>query len=198
MTSSNSMTAGERTLVKHVRALKPEPATAEALKPFGELIGGPPGRDARLSNFYDRAVTVENAAFHSSLPVEISVCTIEPRELRVRWLERHFKHTQAFLPLGGKPFVMVLAPPSEGDLPDPDTVRAFRFDGNAGFVLGLGVWHEFPFALQPATQVAVLLTKAATQGLQLDNIVDGEGYSEDLEKKDMWKRAGTEWAIDVS
>lgn len=198
MILSNSTTAGDHTLAERIRTLKPEPASAEALKPFGELIGGPPGPNARLSNFYDRAVTVDQSAFHSSLPVEISVCTVEPRELRVRWLERHFKHTQAFLPLGGKPFIIALASPSEGGLPDPDTVRAFRFDGSAGFMLHLGVWHEFPFALQPATQMAVLLTRAATQGLQVENILDGEGYSEDLEKKDMGKRLDIEWLIDVS
>lgn len=177
--------------------LKAEPASAEALAPFGRLIGGTPSPGARLSNFYDKAVVVDPVPFQSSLPVEISLCTIEPRELRVRWLERHFKHTQAFLPLGGKPFVMVLAPRSDGDLPDLDEVRAFLFDGSAGFMLDLNIWHEFPFALEPGTQMAVLLTKAATQGLQTESIVDGEGYSEDLEKKDMRKRTGTEWLIEV-
>ncbi|MFT3966222.1 MAG: ureidoglycolate lyase [Sphingobium sp.] len=191
MTSSNSKTAGEIT----ARRLLAEPATAEALVPFGQLIGGPPDETACLSNFYEQAVRVQKTSFQSSLPVELSLCTIEPRALSVRWLERHFQHTQAFLPLGGKPFVIVMAPPTEGDLPDPETVRAFHFDGSTGFMLNLGVWHEFPFALEPGTQVAVLLTREATQGLQKENIVEGEGYSEDLEKKDMLRHLGIEWSV---
>ncbi|MET0364557.1 MAG: ureidoglycolate lyase [Sphingobium sp.] len=195
MTLSNSTTVGETGTQTVVRTLTAERATAEALAAFGALIGGPPDESARLSNFYDQAVMVQKSPFQSALPVEISVCTIEPRALRVRWMERHFQHTQAFLPLGGKPFVMVLAPPTEDDLPDPDAVRAFLFDGSAGFLLHIGVWHEFPFAVEPNTQVAVLLTKEATQGLSRDNMVGTEGYSADLEKKDMAIRLGMEWEV---
>ena len=194
MTLSSFTTDGDSAPV--TRTLTAEPATAEALAAFGTLIGGAPDGTARLSNFYDQAVLVQKSAFQSALPVELSLCTIEPRGFTVRWLERHFQHTQAFLPLGAKPFIMVLAPPGPGDLPDPEAVRAFRFDGSAGFMLGIGVWHEFPFALQPATQVAVLLTREATQGLSTENIIDGEGYSEDLEKKDMGRRLGIQWTID--
>lgn len=189
MTLSNSAKAGE------IRVLTPEPATAAALAPFGTLIGGAPDGSERLSNFYGGAVNVQKAAFRSDLPVEISLCAIAPRPLDVRWLERHFHHTQAFLPLEGKPFVMVLAPASDGELPDPASVCAFLFDGSVGFMLHIGVWHEFPFALEPATQVAVLLTGEATRGLSAENIVAGEGYSDDLEKKDMTHRLGIAWTV---
>jgi ureidoglycolate lyase len=195
MTLSSLTTAGDSAAV--TRTLTAAPATAEALARFGTLIGGAPDETARPSNFYDQAVRVQKSAFQSALPVELSLCTIEPRGFTVRWLERHFQHTQAFLPLGAKPFIMVLAPPGPGDLPDPEAVRAFRFDGSAGFMLGIGVWHEFPFALQPATQIAVLLTREATQGLSKENIIAGEGYSEDLEKKDMARRLGIQWTIDL-
>jgi ureidoglycolate lyase len=180
-----------------LRTLRVEPATAAALAPFGVLIGGPPGETARASNFYDGAVVSQKSQFHSALPVEMTVCTVEPRALRVGWMERHFHHTQAFLPLGAKPFVMVLAPAGSGELPDPEAVRAFLFDGRAGFMIHLGVWHEFPFAVEPATQLCILLTGAATQGLTKENIVDGEGYSEDLEKKDMGRRLGINWLVEL-
>lgn len=193
MTSSSLKTAGDTI----PRTLIAQPATAEALAPFGTMIGGAPDASARLSNFYESAVRVQNSGFASTLPVQLSVCTVQPRDRTVRWLERHFQHTQAFLPLGGKPFVLVVAPPSAGALPDPDAVRAFRFDGAAGFMLGIGVWHEFPFALHPDTQLAVLLTHAATQGLSAENIVAGEGYSDDLEKKDMQRRLGVEWRVEL-
>ena len=195
MTLSSLKMAGEEKAV--TRTLIAEPATTDALAPFGTLIGGPPDETAHLSNFYDRAVLVQKSAFESALPVELSVCTIEPRGFTVRWLERHFQHTQAFMPLGGKPFIMVLAPATDNDLPDPDTVRAFLFDGSAGVILHIGVWHEFPFALRGTTQIAVLLTREATQGLSKENIIAGEGFSQDLEKKNMGRRLGIEWQIDL-
>ena len=33
---------------------------------------------------------------------ELSLARVQPRPARVRFLERHFRHTQAFLPLGRK------------------------------------------------------------------------------------------------
>jgi ureidoglycolate lyase len=194
MTSSNSKMDGDPSGVVE-RTLKVERATPEALASFGTLIGGPPDATARLSNFYDQAVRVQPIAFRSDLPVEMSLCTVSPRAQSVRWMERHFQHTQTFLPLGGKPFSMVLAPPTEGDLPDPEAVRAFRFEGGAGFMLDVGVWHEFPFAEERDTQIAVLLTREAIQGLEAENIVAGEGYSSDLEKKDMARRLGIRWRL---
>lgn len=195
MTSSNLSMAGETAGETTVRTLVAERATPENIVLFGAFIGGPPDGTARLSNFYDQAVMVQPSPFHSDLPVEISVCTIEPRPFRVRWMERHFQHTQAFLPLGGKPFVMVMAPATEDGLPDPDQVRAILLDGSAGFLLHVGVWHEFAFSVEPATQIAVLLTKEATQGLSKDNMVGTEGYSADLEKKDIAARLGIEWDV---
>lgn len=66
--------------------------------------------------------------FQSAEETLLTVATVDRRDLRVRWMERHFKHTQTFIPLGGKPFIVVLAPPNDKELPDLDQVRAFLFD----------------------------------------------------------------------
>jgi len=166
-----------------------ERPTPESIAPFGELVGGPPTK-AAPSGFYDQMVTTWRPTFISDEETELAVCTLQRRPLRVRWMERHFKHTQVFLPLGGKPFVAVLAPPTETELPDLSQARAFLFDGQAGLSMHLGTWHEFPFALVDDTQLVVILRAEATRGLQKENIVDGEGVSPDLDKKDMTRRLG--------
>jgi len=105
-------------------------------------------------------------------------------------LERHFKHTQVFLPLGGKPFIAVLAPPTDTDLPNIDEAKAFLFDGQAGLSMHLGTWHEFPFALVEDTQLVVLLRQETSKSLKSENVFDGEGLGPDLDKKDITRRLG--------
>ncbi len=122
--------------------------------------------------------------------VDVAVTVVDRRPLQVRWMERHFKHTQMFIPLEGRPFIAVMAPPNDKEVPDLDAARAFLFDGSAGFSLHVGTWHEFPFPLIDDTQLIVLLRKEATSGLLADAVIDGEGASADLDKKDVAKRLG--------
>ena len=57
---------------------------------------------------------------------EVAVTVVDRRPFQVRWMERHYKHTQMFIPLSGKPFVAVLAPPTDKDLPDRRTPAPSR------------------------------------------------------------------------
>jgi ureidoglycolate lyase len=166
-----------------------ETATPANIAPFGELVGGAAFPVIPPSAFYDEVRTYR-PSFISDEQTEIAVCALKRRPLRVRWMERHFKHTQVFLPLGAKPFIAVLAPPTETDLPNIADARAFLFDGHAGLSMHIGTWHEFPFALVDDTQLIVVLRTDATKGLLKENIIDGEGVSPDLDKKDITRRLG--------
>ena len=172
------------------RELVIERATAEALAPFGELVGGPAEMDAPPTSFYGSQVKTTRPTFISDEETEVAVCTLTRRPMEVRWMERHFKHTQVFLPLGGKPFVAVLAPPTDTDLPNIDEARAFLFDGQAGLSMHIGTWHEFPFAMFDGTQLVVLLRKETSMSLKAENVFDGEGKGPDLDKKDITRRLG--------
>ncbi len=175
-----------------VRTLTIEAATVENVAPFGELIGARPGDDGSESMFYDGTVNYLFAGFSSDADTTLIVSRAQPRELLVRYMERHFKHTQTFIPLAGKPFVMVLAPPTEGDLPDLDQARAIDFDGTAGFMLGIGTWHEFPFALQRNTDLVSVLRHETYRGVSSKNADTGESHNPDLDKKDIVTRLGVE------
>ena len=79
-----------------------------------------------------------------------------------------------------------------------DAVQAFHFDGSAGLCLGLGTWHEFPFAYDDDTHVAVILSSQVTEDLH-NRSEDGiEASGPDLDKKDIVTRTGIQIEIDVT
>ncbi len=180
------------------RVLKVKRATPEALAPYGDVLGYRPDVEPMPIDFYDGAVKVRRLTnFVSDDQTELPVVTINRRPLEVRWMERHMKHTQAFIPLGGKPFVAVMAPPNDKDVPDIDKAEAFLFDGQAGFAMKLGTWHEFPFSVLDDTNVIVILRREATDGLVRDNVIQNEAVGPDLEKRDLVERFGVSFHIEV-
>jgi ureidoglycolate lyase len=164
-------------------------ATVEALAPYGIVLGYDPSVAPMPIDFYDGAAKVRRVAdFKSQGDIEMPIVTVQRRALHVRWMERHFKHTQAFISLGSKPFIGVFAPANDKEVPDLDKIEAFLFDGTAGFMMHIGTWHDFPFVLLDDTNLLVILTKAATDGLVRDNVIQDEAIGEDLDKKDLLAR----------
>lgn len=170
-------------------------ATPEAVAPFGRLLR--PGlAEPRRSDYYGDAVLPFPA-----LPLDGADATLEawpvrlqPRPLRAAWLERHPKHGQVFLPLGGRPFVMILGPPTQrAALPGPADMAALRFDGSAGFALHPGTWHEVPLALLPETDL-LILTRAETMR-DLRRRIGNEAEGPDLDKRDLEPRLGLVYVV---
>jgi len=113
--------------------VRAEPLTASAFGPFGQVVG----------QVECHMELREGEEFH------LDVLSYDHRPVRVDHLNRHHRATQALVPLSGKPAVVVVAPPAARFRDDGDlrTLRAFVMDGASGINLGLGVWHEGPFAL---------------------------------------------------
>ncbi len=184
--------------VPDIRTLSVKPATPEALAAYGQVLGFNAEVAPMPIDFYDGTVKVRRVVdFVSDEQTELPLATIQKRPFEVRWMERHFKHTQTFIPLGGVPFVAVMAPPNDDDLPDLDKVEAFRFDGSAGFTMKLGTWHEFPFATEDNTNLIVVLRQEATDGLVRDNVIQNEAQSPDLDKKDLLARSNVLFRFDT-
>ncbi len=172
--------------------LKVTVATPEALADYGQILGPSPDMTPMPIDFYDGTVKVHRVVdFVSDEQTELPLVTVQPRPFEVRWMERHFKHTQTFIPLSGKPFVVVMAPPNDSEIPDIDLAEAFLFDGSAGFTMKIGTWHEFPFVTEHNTNLIVILRREATDGLIKDNVVQDEAQSGDLDKKDLLRRCNT-------
>ena len=175
-----------------------EIATPQSVAPYGALLGRQPNLPLVPIDYYKGSVILSRPVrYECATRTELSLATLRRRPFEVHYLERHFQHTQTFIPLGGKPFVAVFAPPGDSDLPDPDSVRAFRFDGSAGFTLHFGTWHEFPFAIEDDTDVIVVLSSQTTADLQHRAANGIEAFGPDLDKKDMTLRLNTVFQIDI-
>lgn len=122
-----------------------EPLEAGAFARFGSVIEAPArqGEDANGGTgmrWRDvaRIDTTEDAG-----EVDASIYRAFPRSLPFLCdrLERHPLSSQLFLPIGGRPFLVIVA---EGgpDRPDALTARAFLTDGRQGVNYARGVWHH--------------------------------------------------------
>ena len=120
-----------------MRNLRPEPLTAAAFAPFGEVLEA--SGDFRLINqglckrHHDRAAL----DFGPDGRAGISIFHAEPRALPYAFdlIERHPDGSQAFLPMTAHPFLVIVAK-------DPQsTPRAFLTNGAQGINLNRGTWH---------------------------------------------------------
>jgi hypothetical protein len=114
-----------------IRRLEVERPTAEAIAPFGELLGGEVA-SASPSSFYDQKVTTYRPRFVSDADTEIAVCTLQRRP-HAGALDGTPFQAHPGVPAAGRPAVRggCLAPPTDSELPDLDHARAFLFDGDA-------------------------------------------------------------------
>ncbi len=145
-----------------MREIAVQPLTAEAFAPFGRVIEAAPASAVGINagwttRFHALAeIDVEGA------PPILSIFRSRVRPLVVDMLERHPFGTQAFFPLGGRPWLAVCAETPEAE------PQAFLFRGDQGAQIGRGVWH------------APLLTLAAQDFLVADR-AEPEGNVEVVE-----------------
>jgi ureidoglycolate lyase len=165
-----------------------EAPTPESVAPFGTLVGGDAGVEGEQSIYYDGSVNFSFGGYESDDDALVVVSRPRPRDMRVKWMERHPRHTQLFVPLGGSPYVMVLAPPNDEELPDLDEVRAFRFDGSTAFMLHRDTWHDYPYAILRGCELLIMMRNETYGSLQ--TLEDGESHGPDLDKKDIAARTG--------
>lgn len=130
--------------------LKAEPLTPEAFAPFGDVIDTRtadyfPINAGRTRRYHDLA-KVETLGEQARTLISIFVSQPVSLPLELDFLERHPQGSQAFMPLHGERFVVVVAPP--GDSIDPDEVRAFVTDGRQGVNYRAGTWHAIQSVLE--------------------------------------------------
>lgn len=121
-----------------MRRIRTEPLTPDAFAPFGDVIeaAGAPDRlinQGACGRFHDRACL----DFGPGGRAGISVFQAEPRALpyRLDMVERHPEGSQAFIPMTGDPFLVVVAGA------DPESPRAFVTVPGQGVNYHRGIWH---------------------------------------------------------
>jgi len=127
-----------------MRKLIIEPLTKEAFAPFGDVIETENSEFFMINNGstrrYHKLATVETAQPEDKAIISIFSAEAQEMPLTVRMLERHPLGSQAFIPLLGNPFLVLVAP--AGDDLSPESVRAFVTNGRQGVNYHRGVWHH--------------------------------------------------------
>lgn len=135
-----------------LQKLKIEPLTQEAFRPFGDVIETDdrpfrPINNGSTRRYHDLA-QVETAYPAEGDRAIISIFRAQPTPMpfTVRMLERHPLGSQAFVPLLGRPSLIVVAPATDksinNDQPQLDLIRAFVTNGKQGINYNRGTWHH--------------------------------------------------------
>jgi ureidoglycolate lyase len=137
-----------------MREMTPEPLTAEAFAPFGRVIEASDSAmrlDINQGHAvrYDRLADVEA---EGGVAV-VSLFRARPlAELVLKAFERHPLGSQTFVPLGGRPYLVAVAPAGAFD---PASVRLFRAEGHQGVHYRKGIWHHFLLVLDESDFLVV-------------------------------------------
>jgi ureidoglycolate lyase len=176
-----------------VQEIEVEALTEEAFAPFGQIVS----TKGRAPDFRTESGTEGWAVdFRSGRPL-LMVLRTHYQGLSFSKLERHFELTQTFLPLGGSPAVVAVAPPSpdRSRVPDPAEVRAFLLDGTKGYALAPGTWHSLDrFPLYPPDTRWVIVTDHETQQ-DLLSAYSGKGGWQLTQETDYRARLGLTFAL---
>lgn len=140
------------------KTLKVEPLTPEAFKPFGDLIDKDNSEFFMINNGstrrYHRMADVDVADNGGEPIISIFQATPLQYPLSIKMMERHPLGSQAFVPLLGNPYLILVAP--KADTPEPDAIRAFISNGKQGVNYHKGVWHHPVLALKEEDQFLVV------------------------------------------
>lgn len=139
------------------RILKLEPLTREAFAPFGDVIETEgrepiPINSGATQRYHDLA-DIDCGAQGGSTVLSLFRSTPPVYPFTLTTMENHPLGTQAFIPLSGRPFLVVVAPRGWFD---PAAVRAFHVRRDQGVNFARGTWHHFNLALDAPSDFLVI------------------------------------------
>lgn len=126
-----------------------EALTAEAFRPFGDVIEASDAAHHFTINqgFAERYHDLAQVDTAEGGHTVVSLFKALPRRfpLAITVMERHLLGSQAFVALAPVPFLVVVAPP--GDAPGPQGIRCFLAGPGQGVNYARGTWHHPLIAL---------------------------------------------------
>lgn len=150
--------------------LIPRPLERAAFAPYGDVIEASDACERRIINegstvrHHDLA-RLDLLAQGGRPIVSIFRATPRAAPIRIRHMERHPLSSQAFMPLGPNPFLIVVAPAGPFD---PRRVEAFLAGPEQGVNYTAGVWHHYLLALGGVSDFLVI--DRAGPGANLDEV----------------------------
>lgn len=141
-----------------LKTLTVEALTREAFAPFGDVIeAGDAVRhftinDGNTERYHDLA-HIDPGEDGRAI---VSIFRGLPRTLpfAVTIMERHPRASQAFVPLSGRPYLVVVAAPEAA--PGLDDLRVFLCTGAQGMNYARGVWHHPLLALDEVSDFLII------------------------------------------
>ncbi|WP_417464101.1 ureidoglycolate lyase [Kordiimonas sp.] len=141
-----------------MRIVTAEPLTPDAFKPFGDVIeASDAARQFDINyghtiRFHDLA-RIDVAAEDGRAGVSIFRSTPLQAPITVKLMEYHPLSSQAFMPLGPRPYLVVVAPKGEFDV---SCIRVFKALPGQGVNYHAGTWHHFCLALEGVSDFLVI------------------------------------------
>lgn len=130
--------------------------TRDAFAPFGDVIGTDGAESFPINNGTTQR-------FHDLTPVElgeggralINIFVGQPfvPPIPIRMMERHPLGSQAFVPLDGRPYLVVVASDDAGK---PGLPQAFVASGRQGVGYRTGTWHHPLLSLEAESRFLVV------------------------------------------
>lgn len=143
--------------------ITPKPLTSEAFCSFGDVIevnanvnnftinDGFTQRYHDLANVDVNDVDADNNKGHAILSIFRTTPLAQP--IAIKMMERHPHGSQAFIPMGQNPYLIVVAPAGEFEL---SKIEVFIASSNQGINYHKGTWHHFCLALHSESDFLVV------------------------------------------
>ncbi len=122
-----------------------EPLTAHEFAPYGNVVEAREGAAFQTINGgfakrFDSLAAIDTSAAGGTTAVAVVRALPRALPFKVVMLERHLFGSQAFVPLSGQPFLVVVAP--AGPRPDPSSLRCFLCANGQGVNYAPATWHH--------------------------------------------------------
>lgn len=140
------------------RQITPKTLTRENFVTFGDVIEVNNSaknfsiNDGFTQRFHDLA-TVDVTQENGRTLINIFRSTPLEQPISIKMMERHPLSSQAFMPMGQQPFLVVVAP--KGEL-DTTKIEVFLASSNQGVNYHKGTWHHYCLALHQVSDFIVV------------------------------------------
>ena len=141
-----------------MKSIKIQPLSIEIFLPYGEVI-------ACQGNHFFHINEQQTERYHALAEVESDAkvglnifrhmqATAIP--FQISMLERHPLGSQAFIPMQGQKFLIVVAPMLDHAQPDLNRIQAFISNGSQGVNYRAGTWHHPLLTLEAPSEFVVV------------------------------------------
>ena len=140
------------------KMLTPKALTREGFSAYGDVIEvNENAKKIEINNgftqrYHDLAkVDVNDSDGHTLINIFRSTPLVQP--IAIKMMERHPHGSQAFIPMGSNPYLVVVAPAGDFNV---STIEVFIANSNQGVNYHKGTWHHFCLALNSESDFLVI------------------------------------------